>query len=119
MERGKTTVRGKAQSGSVVLPFVRLDTPTALSSADDYVLLLVGLNKPLASPRDPSMPALRPTTLGNYLSRWKIINAFLYVRHRIERDCNANHLPDPINSQCRNFILERWLKSIAFRYMET
>lgn len=41
VERGKTTVRGKAQSGSVVLPFVRLDTPTALSSADDYVLLLV------------------------------------------------------------------------------
>lgn len=43
-----------------MLPFVRLDTPTALSSADDYVLLLlVGLNKPLVlSGRPPTAPRL-------------------------------------------------------------
>lgn len=46
MERGKTTVYEAKHRVAVVLPFVRLDTPTALSSADDYVLLLVGLNKP-------------------------------------------------------------------------
>lgn len=79
------------RTGSVVPPFVRLDTPTALSSADDYVLLLVlvlvllllvvavGLNKP----HPPIF--LRTTPLGNYLYLpiYPLENANAFLQSRL------------------------------------